>query len=696
MVRSAIPIIVVIVATAPFQARQEVPRFSGAWELVPDQSQADGEGASFAVAQSSTAATGLVAGTVLDALSGAAVSGAIVRIHRTEERIDITGATLQAFSSTPLPGASSVTTGKDGRFEFRELPGGAFYVWVQHRQYLPGGYGQRRPDAPRLNLELTPGEKRADVSIYLWKPGRIAGEIHDEDGDAVVGVKVLALRRTFLAGRERFGRANIAETDDRGQYRFTDLTPGDYVIVIPSSTSSIPAKIVEAYAQTADDQAVRLHDELSRSGAPLPTERGVGIGPHVVDWRGPAGQIKGSSSPARPDLSVYPLLFYPSANAPVDAAKLRVEPGADLTSIDFAIRLEDSKSVSGRVTGPDGRGTRVALRLVRTNLDAVTSDRGLETALTISDEDGNFRFVGVPVGDYTVKSLVATGAWDPDPGSVASLLAATPIAPNVLRTRNRPGDEALLWAERRISVGDSDVSGLDVRLRVGVRVQGQLFFEGKAELPTRRQLTNMPIHLDPVDTPREGALAVVRPDESGLFTTAPYAPGRYRVFVGIPNAKWKVKSVVVDGVDVDNSLVNVGNRDVTNVVVTLTDLEHTISGSVQGEKADDVRYARVIAFPADFESWIALGMNPRSAHSTNCNSLGTYTIRNIRPGDTLVAAFSAVERVDIEDPDFIRLAVRRAIRFRVGPGDNRVPVLRLVPAARTPVAQFQKPRVSGN
>jgi hypothetical protein len=113
MVRSAIPIIVVIVATAPFQARQEVPRFSGAWELVPDQSQADGEGASFAVAQSSTAATGLVAGTVLDALSGAAVSGAIVRIHRTEERMDITGATLQAFSITPLPGASSVTTGKD-------------------------------------------------------------------------------------------------------------------------------------------------------------------------------------------------------------------------------------------------------------------------------------------------------------------------------------------------------------------------------------------------------------------------------------------------------------------------------------------------------------------------------------------------------------------------------------------------------
>jgi hypothetical protein len=256
-------------------------------------------------------------------------------------------------------------------------------------------------------------------------------------------------------------------------------------------------------------------------------------------------------------------------------------------------------------------------------------------------------------------------------------MAATQIAPNVWRTRDRPPDEALWWVDQPVTVGDSDLTGFDVGLHVGARLKGRLIFEGAGELPTKRQLTNVPIHLDSVDRAREGALAAVRPDESGVFTTASYPPGRYRVFVGIPNARWRVKSVVVGGVDVHNSFVNLDSRDVTDVVVTLTDIEYRASGSVQSDRFEDVRHARVIAFPADFETWISSGMNPHAVQTTNCNSLGAYSFRNMRPGEHLVAAFSAEDRVDIEDPDFIREAARRAIRYRLGPGDNRVPILRL-------------------
>lgn len=588
--------------------------------------------------------------------------------------------------------AGALTTVR--RFEFGGLPRGTFYVWVQHRMYLPGGYGQRRYDGPRLNLELGTDEKRADVKIYLWKPGRVAGRIQDGDGDAVVGARVLALRRVFLGGRERFAPGDVAETDDRGHYRFAAILPGDYVVAIPSSTFAIPAEVVDAYAQPENERAVRLREELSRSGAPLPTDRGVSVGHQVIDWRGPAGQMLPSTSSERPTVHVYPLVFYPSASGPADAARLHVEPGVDLNSIDFDIRLKDSLNVSGRVTYPAGQRTRLALRLVQSNLDAVTSDRGLETAVTIADEDGNFRFVGIPPGDYVVRSIIATGAWDPPPGSMASLLASAQIAPNVWRTRDRPADEALLWTALPITVSDSDVTGLDVRLQLGARLQGRLFFEGAGERPTKRQILNIPIHLDPVDLAREGALAAVRPDESGLFTTASYPPGRYRVFVGIPNARWRVKSVQVDGIDVHNSFVNVGGRDIRDAVVTFTDVEYRASGSVQGDRFEDVRHARVLAFPADFETWISLGMSPHAAHTTNCNSQGSYSFRNMRTGDTLLVAFSAGDRVDIEDPDFIREAARRAIRFRIGPGDNRVPILRLPPRAGVPVNRVQQRPVS--
>jgi protocatechuate 3,4-dioxygenase beta subunit len=645
---------------------------------------------SFVAAQPAAASNGLVSGTVLDAVSGSPVSGAVVRIHRTEERTDITGATLLAFSNAPLAGASSVTTGKDGHFEFGGLPRGTFYVWVQHRMYLPGGFGQRRYDGPRLNLELRTDEKRADVRIYLWKPARVAGRVHDENGDPVVGAGVLALRRVFVGGRERFAQGDVAETDDRGHYRFTAVSPGDYVVAIPSGTFSIPTEIVDVYAQPENERSVRLREELSRSGAPLPTDRGVAVGHQVIDWRGPAGRIVPTTSSDRPALHVYPLVFYPSASSPGDAARLHVEAGIDLTAIDFDMQLMRSLSVSGRVAPPAGQRIRTALRLVPSNLDAVTSDRGLETAVTIADEDGNFRFVGIPPGDYVIKTIIATGAWDPMPGSVASLIAATQIAPNVWRARDRPTDEALLWADLPITVGDSDVTGLDVRLHVGARLQGRLIFEGAAELPTKRQLTNVPVHLEPVDRAREGALAAVRPDDSGAFITASYPPGRYRVFVGVPNAKWRVKSVVADGVDVHRSLLNLGSHDVTDVVVTFTDVEYRASGSVQGDRFEDVPHATVIAFPADFETWISLGMNPHAARSTNCNSLGTYSFRNMRPGDNLLVAFSAADRVDIEDPNFIREAARRAIRYPVVPGDNRVPILRLPPRATASVTGDQE------
>jgi hypothetical protein len=62
----------------------------------------------------------------------------------------------------------------------------------------------------------------------------------------------------------------------------------------------------------------------------------------------------------------------------------------------------------------------------------------------------------------------------------------------------------------------------------------------------------------------------------------------------------------------------------------------------------------------------------------------------MRPGDNLLVAFSAADRVDIEDPNFIREAARRAIRYPVVPGDNRVPILRLPPRATASVTGDQE------
>ena len=111
-----------------------------------------------------------------------------------------------------------------GAFDFAGLPAGSYYISVQPTNGFVG--------LPRERKAIV-GEGRAlEVPIRLERTGAIVGRIADGNGEGLLGVEVQALRKNDFRGHVTvMPAAARASTDDRGQFRLFNLSPGDYYVV---------------------------------------------------------------------------------------------------------------------------------------------------------------------------------------------------------------------------------------------------------------------------------------------------------------------------------------------------------------------------------------------------------------------------------------------------------------------------------
>src|SRR5436190_14768879 len=180
--------------------------------------------------------TAMIVGQVVDASTGGPVPEAVVTL------------TMPRYFNNPTAPNERVMADGEGRFFFTDLPAGEYYLGVTKDGYARGSYGQRQPCGQNLPFTLGEGERSSDVTLRVWKYGVIAGTVVDEAGEPVVGVGVRALIKNVVAGRTQYGNAEViselvpaATTDDRGMFRLPQLSPGTYVVVVPSTHTTLPA-----------------------------------------------------------------------------------------------------------------------------------------------------------------------------------------------------------------------------------------------------------------------------------------------------------------------------------------------------------------------------------------------------------------------------------------------------------------------
>jgi hypothetical protein len=167
-------------------------------------------------AQASRPALGQISGRVCRSDTGESIPKSEVELYPADPD------TAKAAGAERI-----VRTGPDGTFVFPDLPAGTFGISVSRN-----GFSELSPhDEQGRFVTLRPGQRVNGLTLRLHPTGVIAGQVTDEDRDAVQGVAVMALRIKFRpGGRKQVSAAGQTVTDDLGNFRMANLPPGSYYV----------------------------------------------------------------------------------------------------------------------------------------------------------------------------------------------------------------------------------------------------------------------------------------------------------------------------------------------------------------------------------------------------------------------------------------------------------------------------------
>jgi hypothetical protein len=620
----------------------------------------------------STAATSssLILGRVVDADTGRPIAGAIVTL----------------FGSAASTHPARVMTNASGQFVARGLRQGTLFFVVTKGGYVDATFGQRRPGGSAQPLPIGEGQRLTNIDIRMWRHAAIAGTVVDEAGEPIVGARVQAYVRSYVAGCPRLLPDRVAATDDRGMYRLAPLMPGSYQVAVVSTQVALPGAVVDAVLQRTTLGGMRA--VVSRDAGTI----GAAIAPSGTPFTLTAGAAAISLSPgtatARAErdgsLIVYQTTFFPSATSAAQGAIVTVRSGQERAGVDVQMWPARARRVSGTILSPLGVGDHVVVRLVPAGEDLLPE---LEAAATMSDAAGAYTFPAVPPGSYVLQILRTPRSPEADEdgsrvtivrtGAVSVSSSAVPLGPPA-PPPPIPAD-ATLCARVAVGVGDTDLTGLAVPLRPAPRVSGRVEFDGSGERPDATTLANVRIVLDPADgSPLPEGLGHVtgRIDATGQFTTFGVPPGRYLIRTsGLSD--WFFKGALFEGRDVADTPIDLGYADASGVVILFTDRASGIAGIVRDRQRPDGG-AVVLAFPTDETQWSAAGSQPWRIRTARASDDGTYLFPVLPPGEYFVIALHEDVMETYQDPEFLRSVSRAATRVQVIEGERRTQDLRTV------------------
>ncbi len=603
------------------------------------------------------AATAFIVGQVVDAEGGRPVPESVV--------------TLIGTPSGPSPAARDaasrkVITDGNGHFVFRDLIKGRYNLTAVKPGYSAGSYGKFVPRGQGSAIDLGDGERLIDARILVWKDSAITGRVIDEAGEPVVGANVRVWRKASVAGRPGFsdGSVSAAVADDRGVYRIGALEPGSYIVGVPSTSTSIPAPMIEEYFRASGGARAEMQEALF-AAAPSMSSPGSAsnqqIGNHILQVE---GRMPAFPPPAADGaVAVYPAVFYPQAAQPSGASIVTVRSGETRAGVDLQLRSVPTVRISGTLEGPDGVVGVAALHLIAAE-NILSNPSAYPVATTVADASGAFLFLGVPAGQYQLRVIkVPSPPVSAVQATVVQTQSGTAARGVVVDSGGVP-QQPTLWATQTVAVGDRDIERLRVRLQTGFRVSGKVVFEGSSAPPPVQRLAPM---LEPIDrwllsTP---LLPRITMNADGTFTSHQAPAGMYRLTVPTPSG-WLVKSVVSAGRDLVTLPFEL-KEDVTDVVVTLTDRGAQVLGTVRNAALAPDASAAVLLFSTDPRQWVDISAYARQLRDVRAGRDGSYSIADLPPGEYFVVAVPQAD-LDWAQPRFFETLSRIATRVTLAEG----------------------------
>ncbi len=237
------------------------------------------------------------------------------------------------------------TTGADGAFVIGQVPGGEYRLTAVKTGFLRGNY----PYA----VKVDPGQSMTGLELRLTPQGVITGKVVDEDGDPLERATVAVI--SAKASARRRGTTQAAQTNDLGEFRVTQVTPGKYLVMVRR------------------DNTV--------------------VGP----GRNPDGTMQEFG---------YPVTYYPAAREENGAAPVSLSPGQDVTGLVIPMRRTPIYKIRGRVQGMEKGSEREGYQVMVGGRESSGGGRGgMGPGGGRVRADGTFETVGVAPGSYSLTLL---------------------------------------------------------------------------------------------------------------------------------------------------------------------------------------------------------------------------------------------------------------------------------------------------
>jgi hypothetical protein len=556
-----------------------------------------------------TAATGRIDGVV--------VSTAIEPRPLRRARVTLNGSALTIGRTT--------ITADDGTFVFDAVPPGQYTIGVVKSGYISLGYGASGPAKPGLPVSIAAGGRQT-IKVDVPRGSVVTGTVTDLGGEPLPGLQVRALTyRVAPPGGDRrlieVPGTNVV-TDDRGVYRIFGLPRGEYAISVR------PRPGAEAF--TAGLRTVS-GDDVRRALADVRQTR---------DRRGNVALPVRSSSAAEPEPRVaFASVFYPGATNPSEARLVSLAPGEERRGVDIEVGYVPVARVSGAVVASAGGTAAAYVRLVPDPHDTLVDTAAFRG--TTTDVNGGFAFDNLPPGRYT---LTARASAD---GSMQLRYDAA----------------SALWASTEVLVDGQDITNIVLSPVPGLTIRGRIVFQGQKPAPRLSDVRMMGLPLWSRTLP--GGQPVIAIQSDGEFTLPNVPPGLYAAefTMGIrtPIGAWWLKSITLDGREALDAPLDL-RTSVDGAAVTFADTASELAGRVATSAGEPAANYVVVVFPVERRSWF---FNSRRIASTPVDSQGRYTVRNLPPGDYLIAARNDLDALEWFNPGTLESLADTAARIRV-------------------------------
>ncbi len=591
----------------------------------------------------------IILGKIVEAGTTTGVAGAAVTLTGPA-----LGPATAVFSNGVAGGPRRVMSDAQGRFLFRDLPAGAYVIASTASGYVGGAFGQTPLIRHALDvvraLDITDADKPLNVTVQMWRLGGISGRVTDEAGEPMVGAPITVLARSSDWGAPVIKTAAKLTTDDRGIYH-ADVAPGDYLVGLLAATTTVPASAVDGFQQAQREGGATWRayaNQVVASGSLMPRGVGVRVGNFLVSQFGMQNSwVVPPFLSQDGRLSFYPTTFHPSSIGGASASVVTIASGEEKPGIDLIVRPVPARRVSGRVVGPDGPIAGMALRLISPDADAGMAMWSIasDTPQALTDGNGDFTFLGIAPGPYTVRVL----------------RASTPAEP-------------VLWAADSITVGsDNDLADLTIRLQPGAPIGGRLVVEGSGPPPSPAALRAIGIRPTPMPGSASSLMGpagwIVHPDDNGRYLTGQMVPGPYVVVVTELPPGWMLKSVTVGGQNAVDKPFELTATGIIDVVVTITDKVSTLTGTARDANGQPEPMATVAVFPADQSLWPTPGLASRRIQTTAPGRDGRFTFRGLPAGEYLVLATDWP--ADFSDGKVRSTFLADAVRVTISDGDSK-------------------------